>query len=438
LIMRTVQESNILPLTSACNLACLFCSHRQNPPGLEVFRMPFLSPEEIEGLFEWLDPSRPVVIGESATRIIEGDPLVYPHWIRVFKSVRRAFPGTPIQVTTNGTRLDTDAVNVLAGLQPLTVCLSLNSADLRIRGLLLGDREPLRAVRAVELLAKAGVPFHGSIVAMPHVTGWDDLERTICYLAFYGAQTIRVFLPGHTRYAAGEAKIPDDLWAKVSGFLGNLRDKLSVPLLVEPAQVRDLIPRAAGVIPSSPAAQVGLKSGDVVRRVNGDRVLSRADAYWRLWRKADPLVEIERGDEAFRIQLRKRTRCSAGLVFEHDVDPRDIELMMNTTRSGTAGNLLVLTGTLATPLLKMACRAAELSGVEVHPVENRFFGGTIGCAGLLVVEDLAHAIRQKMASGFRPDLVLLPAKAFDYRGRDLRGWSVRALAEEFGVEVRTL
>ncbi|MGC7846326.1 DUF512 domain-containing protein [Desulforudis sp. 1088] len=452
LIMRTVQESNILPLTSSCNLACLFCSHRQNPPGLEVFRVPSLSPGEIEELFAWLDPSRPVVIGESATRIIEGEPLVHPHWVRVFRSLRRAFPATPVQVTTNGTRLDREAVDVLAGLRPLTVCLSLNSADPRIREILLGDREPFRAVRAVELLAGAGIPFHGSIVAMPHVTGWDDLERTIGYLASHGAQTVRVFLPGHTRYAAREGRIPEDLWTRVSSFLEDIRDKISVPLLVEPAQVRDLVPRATGVIPSSPAAQAGLRSGDVVRRVAGDRILSRADAYWRLWRAADPLVEVERDHETFRVQLRKGTRRSAGLVFEHDVDPRDLKLIMSAARricdhtsqlagqvfQQSPGRVLVLTGTLAAPLLEMACRAAGMDGMEVQAVENRFFGGTIGCAGLLVVEDLAEALRRRIASGCRPDLVLLPAGAFDYRGRDLRGWSVQNLADEFGVEVRTL
>ena len=32
LINRTAMEANILPLTSRCDSACIFCSHQNNPP----------------------------------------------------------------------------------------------------------------------------------------------------------------------------------------------------------------------------------------------------------------------------------------------------------------------------------------------------------------------------------------------------------------------
>jgi len=35
LILSSAQEYNILPLTSCCDAQCIFCSHRQNPPGVK-------------------------------------------------------------------------------------------------------------------------------------------------------------------------------------------------------------------------------------------------------------------------------------------------------------------------------------------------------------------------------------------------------------------
>lgn len=36
LINRTAMEANILPLTSRCDSACIFCSHQNNPPQVQV------------------------------------------------------------------------------------------------------------------------------------------------------------------------------------------------------------------------------------------------------------------------------------------------------------------------------------------------------------------------------------------------------------------
>ena len=37
ILLEAVSRDNILPLTSSCNLHCLFCSNRQNPPGVQTF-----------------------------------------------------------------------------------------------------------------------------------------------------------------------------------------------------------------------------------------------------------------------------------------------------------------------------------------------------------------------------------------------------------------
>lgn len=441
LLLRTVQEGNILPLTSACNLSCLFCSHRQNPPGLKVHRLSPLPPEEVAGLAEWLDPQRPVVIGESATRIIEGEPLAYPGWDAVLRRLRERLPATPIQVTTNGSLLTQAAVAALASLSPVTVYLSLNSASPAKRRLLMGDPEPERAVAAPGLLRRYGVPFHGSVVAMPHVTGWDDLRYTISFLADRGAETVRVFLPGHTRYARGPAVLPPGLWERLAAFLGELRGELDVPLTMEPALLGDLRPEAAGAVKGSPAWRAGFRAGDIVESVDGKPALSRVDAYRRLWRARNPEVVLSRWGERRRVRLTKPACASSGAVFLFDLDPRDVERIRQAARSRRARRVLVLTGELAAPLLRAGLAAGaggETTDYNVAAVPNRFFGGSIACAGLLTVGDLAETLRECRAGGADPDLVLVPGRAFDHRRRDLTGHTVDELATPGRTEVEVL
>ena len=47
LINRTAMEANILPLTSRCDSACIFCSHQNNPPQVQVLSVGERSLEDI-------------------------------------------------------------------------------------------------------------------------------------------------------------------------------------------------------------------------------------------------------------------------------------------------------------------------------------------------------------------------------------------------------
>jgi hypothetical protein len=60
--------------------------------------------------------------------------------------------------------------------------------------------------------------------------------------------------------------------------------------------------------------------------------------------------------------------------------------------SVAADRVVVLTGDYAAPLLEGLFERCELTGVEVRPVANRFFGGNIAVAGLLCGRDVAEAI----------------------------------------------
>ena len=196
-----------------------FCSHLQNPPGLRVYSLPQLGKEEILALAEFLDPGQRIVIGESVTRINEGEPFLHPEFLGILTGLRRLFPTTSIQITTNGMALTPAAISFLASLGRVRLVVSLNSATPLGRRKLMGDNDPAAVLRAVASLGDRGIPFDGSIVAMPHLVGWEDLRQTIAFLARWGAETIRIFLPGYTRYTRREWLPPAGMEEKLRAFV---------------------------------------------------------------------------------------------------------------------------------------------------------------------------------------------------------------------------
>ena len=438
LLLRAARQANILPLTSVCNLRCLFCSHRQNPPDLEVFRIPHRTPGQVAALLPYLDSRRSVVIGESVTRIIEGEPFTHPEIFDMLALVRRGFPGTEMRITTNGSLLDARAVVSLAALRPVEVCLSLNSADPAVRRRLMGDPQPEQAVAAVRLLAEAGIPFHGSVVAMPHVTGWGDLEVTLRYLAQNGARTIRVFLPGWTRHARCGRPFRARLARQIRRFVARWRRRNPVPVVVEPPAVDGLQPEVAGVIRDSPAWEAGLRAGDVLLAVDGLPVPTRVAAFRAAAKAAHPELTVAREGRVFRTRLAKGADQPSGLVMEYDLDPGVISWVERVTAARRARRALLLTGFGAAAVLARGLETLYRGAAEVRVLAapNRFFGGNITAAGLLTVSDMERALADFFASRpqWRPEAVLLPARAFDGLGRDLLGRHFLELADRFGVE----
>jgi len=81
--------------------------------------------------------------------------------------------------------------------------------------------------------------------------------------------------------------------------------------------------------------------------------------------------------------------------------------------------------------------ALEVRNLEarVEAVPSLFFGGNIGAAGLLTVRDFLAKYEQIGGSGYEPDVVTLPKRAFDPWGRDLEGISYRSFEQISGKPV---
>lgn len=429
-------------MTSRCDSHCVFCSHKNNPPGVRVVSTGVRPLGQIARTMAFLDAGRVITIGESATPIIEGEPLSHPAFREVLSLLRRAFPVTPVEITTNGRRLTAEAVAFLEGLGNVSLHISLNSASVRGRRLLMGDSaaEAERAIAGVRLAGGSGLRFDGSLVAMPNVTGWEDLRETVTFLAAAGARIVRVIIPAYSS-RAGARSFPDarTIGHELRRFVDSLPADLPCPVLIEPSSVAGLAPVVSGVFRGSPAAAAGVRRGDVVLAVNGRQPRCRVEAWRLLSAGGDLVVDLAQPGGEARVHWVNRPGIDPGLTMEYDFDPARMESIAAAVQ-GCTGRVLLLTSELGHTVVG---RVLELLGfsserADAVLVENRTFGGTIGAAGLLTVDDYDHAFRTWSRLGGDVSSIILPLESFDAHGIDLTGRHYSDLEKSIGVPVLLL
>ena len=432
MLLETVSKDNIIVFTTACSTACIFCSHHQNPVDIEAFNVSSISLEEADTLIEFVDPSRKIIIGESATRICEGEPFLNNNALEILKRIRKKYPKTGIQITTSGVPLVEDMLVELKRLGGIELNLSLNSCTKVGRKLLYRGRSHTNAVDLAAKLSQYGLPFNGSIVAMPHLVGWKDIEETVRYLSKTQAQTIRIFMPGYTKLTKGMLP-PEDIREELEAFVLNIREKVDTPVLLEPAFIRDLTAVVEGVISGSPAKEAHMKAGDKILTINTEAVSSRVDAYYKLFKAPQAVVECQRGDQRVTLEIRKKAKTPSGAVFNYDIHPELASLINRTIRKYRGKHGVLLTSELGYDVLKHVVEPIEHFRLE--KVKNSYFGGNILCAGLLTLEDLAVHIQGLKTP---PDIVLIPSLMLDGTGKDLRGVHYKTIEEKLKVQIQPI
>lgn len=424
LLYFSVSRHNILPLTSRCGVNCLFCSHRYNPPGVRAVFFGELGLEAVKDLLDLLNPSEKIVIGESATRLCEGEPLSHPRAAEILTLVRRRFPRTPVQITTNGTGLTREMVEVLTQVRPLELVVSLNSANPEVRRSLMGPHPAEATLANIAALAQRGIPWHASLVLLPHITGWADVDQAIAFAQAHGAKSLRLLLPGFSHLAdvdwAALALIPAQARARLSKWRS---DFPSLPITLEPALHQDLRATVAGVMADSPAAGL-VRSGDEILTISGTKPFSRVDAFYTLFRLANPDLVLNRQGREVSLALTKPARSSSGVVMDWDLDPQDVARAREMAAG--ASKVLLLTSLWAQPLWEVAVPEWQVLGVK-----SAFFAGNIAAAGLLTVADYRLALADIDLGKY--EKVLLPPVAFDKEGLDLQGEDCRSLARQLPV-----
>jgi len=418
LIVEAIREHNVLPLTGSCNLSCIFCSHRFNPSGTKAFSFNHLPLNSIQRLLQYLDPQKKIIIGESATRLREGEPLTHPHFFTIVEKLRQLYPQTIIQITTNGSLLTEEMIAKLAFLQPLEIIVSINSISVAGRKKLMADQDPLTALSSLELLERFKIKFHGSVVALPQIVGFDDLENTLIALDQAGSRTIRLLLPGFTRLAPAELIPSTGTTNIIYNTAEKLQQRLSAPLLIEPPVITDLKPVISGVISGSPADKAGLVVGDLIKAVNNKKPFSRVEAFRLLTEKDNPKLDLYRKGRSFSTLILKEKDVSPGITVAYDLDPDQVDRVQK--RIDPEGKTLMLLSVPALQRWQIALQTSMIDNLDLLTVPSLWFGGTICCAGLLVVSDYRSALGSFSALASYSS-ILLPSASFDLSGYDLCG-----------------
>lgn len=426
LVYQGAARDNVLHLTSACPLGCVFCSHAFNPEGVEIFAPGALSRDMARELLEFLQPGKTVRMGESTSRVLEGEPFSHPQIFPILEDLRKKHGQIPVEIVTAGLLQVPQEVDRLQELGSVSLKLSLNILPPPLRRELMGpkagDIRPL-----LSALQERGIPFSLTLVAQPHKTGWRALRDSIVEACAYGPRDITLFRPAWTQNTPASLRLRPGDEEKLKALSASLQSQVPMPLLLEPPELKDLQPVLAGVYPQSPCGKVGLKRGDILRKI-GDMVpRSRREAYDLLYAGEGPLpVWIE--GSSLPLSVEKEGHSFSGAVFHRDL-PGDFPSRIEKAARGKACGLI--TSMAVSPLMESILPAE----IRVLPVEHRKFGGSIQAVGLLALEDVLQGVKGRVED---LDRLFVPAVMLDPWGRDLWGVPLSWLEKALGLEILAL
>ncbi|MFW6022401.1 MAG: DUF512 domain-containing protein [Halanaerobiaceae bacterium] len=443
MLLKTVQDKSILPVTSVCNMACQFCSHRNNSPGLDIYNLGHLELDLIEELLEYLPDSSPIIIGESATRIIEGDPMTHPRFMDILKIIRSDYPGREIRITTNGSYLDEEMVDFLDKNKPIELNISVNCPDPDNRVFLMADKNPEQVFIGLSLLDRHQIKFNGSIVAMPHLTGWSALEESINILLNHHPKTVRVFMPGYTINSDQKLKFDKiEMYKRLSELIKSFSSN-PIPVLLEPPEIKDFHCLVKGIIPGTPAANSNLQKGDIISTVNGEDVLTRVDGFNKILISTDPQLEFMRDKRLLKTTIKKINSESSGIIVDYDMDIEMLDRLSGLLLNKEYNRMAVITSVLGKGIMESFMKyfyqkyqyLINDRQIDLIVSKNNYFGGSIMSAGLLTNNDIIKSLKN---NGKKYEIIILPGIIYDTFGNDLTGKSYKQIEKELNTEIKII
>jgi putative radical SAM enzyme (TIGR03279 family) len=275
---------------------------------------------------------------------------------------------------TRFTELDIERV-VTERLSPLYV--SIHTTDPELRARMLRNPRGATSLRWLEVLLDAGIEVHGQVVLCPGVNDGPALERTLCdVLDRYGSLATLGIVP---------LGLSD--FSKETELRAHTRDEAAAAIdLVESFQ--GLFREALGRRLVHAADELYLVAGRDLPGVGDYDNLDQAENGIGLWATFEADFLRRRRTLAIRPGFFQSVDGAPAVGYRapHGAPPPD--------ESAAPGRVVVLTGAYARPLLADLIGRAGLDGVDVVEVENRFFGGNIGVAGLLCGADVVRTLEE--------------------------------------------
>ena len=379
------------------------------------------------------------------------EALIHPYISEILSGLRKKTDEC-FRISTNGSALTPETINMLAENRPVYLDISLNSSSPDRRAWLMGDKNPETVLNSFDLLEKAGIPYSVVIVPWPFPakeTMINDLKQTIEFTYSKNPTLIQISLPGYTKNISDKFWFStEDVWSAIKINVQSLRSRTGSPIALRPGLYEEYAdvdklnqPVLLGSVRNSPISNAGILPGDYILKINGIPVKSRCQARSLLTvlhqsdlKKSSLTVirnkkqlDIEFDLLNFGYPYAKESATHLGAVFASSGIPEIwIENLKQTIDEYNAENVLLLTSTLVKPLLeKLIAKNGWFSSINLnlHTPENNYFNGNIFMGDLLTVEDFVFAVNKFMERNIRPDLVVLPSSPFYLSGcgRDLTG-----------------
>jgi len=241
------QPPEQLSISAVCNARCLFCSNRMNP--FPVTQNVFRDIEDVKLQLSLgsANYEGDIYMSDSLPgRISEGEAFLHPRFFEILTLVREKFLTNRLHFTTNASLLDELFVRRLEPFRPVELNISLHSTqpELWARIFQSSERRARIALNSFDLLKKHHIDFTGTIVPLPRICGWNDLENTFAFLVAAGAKSIILWWPGFSeRTPAGLRREIECPWDEFEDFVKRMQERFPrfpvtpQPNLLEPRRL---------------------------------------------------------------------------------------------------------------------------------------------------------------------------------------------------------
>ncbi|MDA8355191.1 MAG: DUF512 domain-containing protein [Actinomycetota bacterium] len=299
---------------------------------------------------------------------------------------------------TRFTELDAERV-LEERLGPLFV--SIHATDPEVRARLLRNPKGATSLRWLRILLDGGIEVHGQIVVCPGVNSGDVLVDTLA----------GILDEYHRLSSVGIVPLGLSAHSKESDMRAHTRDE------------------------AIETCEIVSEWQDIATEILGRRLFYASDEYYLMAGREMPSLESYDGfpqhengigmARAFESAFRGAPATDGGVRpgFFASVDgapatgyrAERLPAASPRHRHGDRARTVVLTGSFGARVLEPLLASLGRSDVDVLEIPNRFFGGTIGVAGLLTGSDLSEALEGAPA-GHRyllPDACLSEGRFLD-------------------------
>jgi uncharacterized Fe-S cluster-containing radical SAM superfamily protein len=223
------QPPEQLSISAVCNAHCLFCSNHMNPFPIKTNVFRDVEDVKLQLSLGSANYDGAIHMSDSLPgRISEGEAFLHPQFFEILTLVREKFLTNRLHFTTNGSLLDEPFVKKLESFRPVEINISLHSTQPKLwaRIFRATERRARVALASFGLLKSHHIDFTGTIVPLPRICGWEDLDNTFAFLAEAGAKSIVLWWPGFSE------KTPADLrreiecpWDEFEDFVRRMQEQ---------------------------------------------------------------------------------------------------------------------------------------------------------------------------------------------------------------------